>query len=261
MGTPDYEYRGLLAQNWDLFRGDTSEWDDRFLFKEIIERYGQPVLDVGCGTGRHLLDYLSQGIDIDGVDISPEMLALCREKAQRLGLTPNLYQQAMESLDLPRRYRTILVPSSSFQLLLDPEQARQAMGRFHAHLMPGGVLAMPFMAIWKEGESIEQTEWKLTGEKVRPEDGATVRRWSRARYDVVNQLEHTEDRYEVSLNGEVLASEHHVRSPATRWYTREQAVSLYAEAGFTDIHLYRFERTLQPALESDDIVVIIGARP
>lgn len=34
-----------------------------------------------CGTGRLLLDYLAQGIDIDGVDNSPEMLALCRPDA------------------------------------------------------------------------------------------------------------------------------------------------------------------------------------
>jgi len=41
---------------------------------------------------------LSQGLDVDGVDNSPEMLAICLEKAQLLGLSPNLYQQGMESL-------------------------------------------------------------------------------------------------------------------------------------------------------------------
>ncbi len=29
MPTPDYEYRGMMAQTWDLFRGDTSKWEDR----------------------------------------------------------------------------------------------------------------------------------------------------------------------------------------------------------------------------------------
>src|SRR5207253_7390676 len=106
--------------------------------RELIERYGQPALDVGCGTGRLLLDYLGAGIDIDGVDNSPEMLARCQEKAGRLGLCPALYQQSMEALALPRRYRTILVPSSSFQLVTDPEAAAAAMRRFLVHLEPGG---------------------------------------------------------------------------------------------------------------------------
>jgi len=39
----------------------------------VIAQAGQPVLDVGCGTGRLLLDYMQQGIDVDGMDNSPEM--------------------------------------------------------------------------------------------------------------------------------------------------------------------------------------------
>src|SRR5262245_25526712 len=95
---PDYEYRGLMAECWDLFRGDTSDWADRFFFRDLIRKHGQPALDVGCGTGRLLLDYVSQGLDVEGVDHSPEMLKLLEEKARGMGLTPGVYQQAMEGL-------------------------------------------------------------------------------------------------------------------------------------------------------------------
>ncbi|HYB01252.1 MAG TPA: class I SAM-dependent methyltransferase, partial [Ktedonobacteraceae bacterium] len=81
MNTEDYEYRGLIAEAWDLLRGDTSEWEDRPFYRDIIRASGQPALDIGCGTGRLLLDYLADGIDIDGVDVSPEMLEVCRQKA------------------------------------------------------------------------------------------------------------------------------------------------------------------------------------
>jgi SAM-dependent methyltransferase len=158
MEEPEYEYRGLIASSWDLLRGDTTHWGDRRRYRELIERYGQPALDVGCGTGRLLLDYLRAGIDIDGVDNSPEMLARCREKAGRLGLHPVLYQQSMEALALPRRYRTILVPSSSFQLVTDSDAAAAAMRRFLVHLEPGGALAMSFMPLWQAGDPLE-TGW------------------------------------------------------------------------------------------------------
>jgi SAM-dependent methyltransferase len=256
----DFEYRGQMAATWDLFRGDTSNWEDRFLFLEVIRKYGQPALDVGCGTGRLLLDFLSQGMDVDGVDISPEMLALCHQKAAKLGLKPNTFQQRMESLSLPRKYQTIIVPSSSFQLLTDSAQAAQAMQSFYAHLLPGGVLAMPFMSIWNEGDPVE-AEWKQTGEKVRPEDGAIVRRWSRAWYDLANQLEHTEDRYEITVNGEAITSEHHRRSPATRWYTREQVARLYREAGFADVQFFKFDAVIAPAGEADTTYLAVGIKP
>ena len=119
MAEPDYEYQGLMAQVWDVLRGDTSQWADRFFYLDAIGRYGQPVLDVGCGTGRLLLDYLAQGIDVDGVDNSPEMLALCRAKAHALGLAPQLYEQPMETLALSRTYRTGCVSIQSTRMDTD----------------------------------------------------------------------------------------------------------------------------------------------
>lgn len=228
-----YEYHGLKASTWDLFLGPSPYWEDTLFFRELISRYGQPVLEVGCGTGRLLLNYLAAGIVIDGVDNSPEMLRLCRDRARQRGLQPTLFQQSMEQLDLPRRYRTIIVPASSFQLVTDPALARQTLQRFLAHLEPGGLLAMRFMIPWREGDP-RHTDWKLTGEVIRPEDKAKVRRWSRTEYEVEQQLEHTEERYEVTLHGEVVASEYHRCSPALRWYTPDQALRLYEEAGFAD---------------------------
>jgi ubiquinone/menaquinone biosynthesis C-methylase UbiE len=259
MTEQSYEYRGLKVSTWDLLRGDTSRWADRSFYRDLIARFGQPALDVGCGTGRLLLDYLADGVDIDGVDNSPEMLALCREKAQQLGLRPSLFQQSMVALDLPRRYRTILVPSSSFQLLFEPAQATAAIRRFFEHLEPGGALVMPFMVVWREGDPREK-DWALVVEKVRPEDGATVRRWARAWHDSAAQLEHTEDRYEVVRDGEILASELRRQSPAGRWYTQAQVRDLYRAVGFGDIQLLsKFQHA--PASEDDTLFTAVGTRP
>lgn len=259
MDQPGYEYLGLMATSWDLLRGDTSRWGDRRRFRELILHYGQPALDVGCATGRLLLDYLAEGIDIDGVDLSPEMVALCLANAQQRGLRATVYEQAMEELDLPRRYRTILVPSSSFQLITGNVQARVAMRRFFDHLHPRGALVMPFMVLWREGEPLE-TEWRVGPERVRSEDGAVVRRWSRARYEPAEQLEHTEDRYEVLRDGALIATEEHRRSPATRWYSQSQVRELYAEAGFVGVQLFR-EWSDEPASATDSLFTVVATRP
>jgi SAM-dependent methyltransferase len=222
----------------------------------VIERSGQPALDVGCGTGRLLLDYIAPGVEIEGVDNSPEMLALCRRKAAALGLRPVLHEQALERLDLPRSYRTILVPSSTFQLVLDETDAAEALRRLRVHLAPGGTLVMSLMTL--DGPTAPG-EWRLVREAARPEDGLRVRRWARTTYDPASQLESTEDRYEV-LDGErVVASELHVRSPATRSYTRAQAVAMLGDAGFVDVRLTR-GFTERPAAPGDTLFCAFGLR-
>jgi ubiquinone/menaquinone biosynthesis C-methylase UbiE len=247
---PDYEYYGLMAEAWDLLRGDTSTWEDRPFYLGIIRRVGEPALDVGCGTGRLLLDYLGEGVDIDGVDVSPEMLAICRTKAEELGLAPTLYERAIEELELPRRYRTIIVPSSSIQLVLDPEAARRAASRLASHVEPGGVLVMPFMLL--DGDH------RWVKEAVRP-DGTVLRRTSESRYDPDTQLEDTDELYEVIVDGEVVASERHVQSPATRSYTPEQARALYAQAGL-EVERVLAGFTDEP-YDDGEIFTILGRKP
>ncbi|MGW8224755.1 MAG: class I SAM-dependent methyltransferase [Anaerolineales bacterium] len=259
MADQDYEYRGMLAKTWDLFRGDTSQWPDRFFFRDIINQHGGRVLDVGCGTGRLLLDYMRDGIDIEGVDNSPEMLALCREKANQLGLTPSLYLQSMTTLDLPHPYGIIMVPSSSFQLVTGVEDARQTMDNFFRHLEPGGILIMPFMLFWEEGTPLD-TGWVEDGEQPGLEEGVIIRRWSRSTYDPENQLEHTETRYETIVAGEITSTEFHSRSPATRWYTQVQARDLYLGAGFSNLQLYS-EFSREPADGEDRIFCVVGSKP
>lgn len=255
--TPSFEYYGMIAEFWDLFRGDTSTWEDRFFYLDVVKKYGQPVLDVGCGTGRILLDFMGQSIDIDGVDNSPEMLALLKQKAEKLNLNPSVYQQEMTQLSLPRKYQTILVPSSSFQLLLESTLPPIAIKRFFDHLLPGGVLVMPFMTLWKQGDPLES---ELTREAILPQDGATVRRWQYSRFDPETDFEHTIDRYEIIKDDKVIASEEHNQSPATRSYTQEQAVALYQNAGFRDIQVFH-EFTFEPVKREDTVFCVIGIRP
>jgi ubiquinone/menaquinone biosynthesis C-methylase UbiE len=259
MAGPDYDYYGLVASTWDVWRDDTANWDDRFFFLDIVRQYGQPALDVGCGTGRIILDYLSEGIDIDGLDNSPEMLAICRAKADRLGLSPILYQQRMETLELPRTYRSILAPSSTLQLVTDLELARNTLQRFFSHLQPGGVFVTSFGFDWREGEPLD-TGWELIFEKPRPEDGAIVRSWGREWREPEQQLWHAEQRFEVELNGEIIQSEHQRRSPEGRWYTQAQASQLFRDAGFTNIQLFH-EFTPEPVLENDRLFCVLGMKP
>jgi SAM-dependent methyltransferase len=128
----------LVARWWSEFAGDFRSHEIPY-FRRHIERDGQPALDVGCGTGRLLLPYLRTGLDVDGCDVSADMIALCREKVVLEGLSTNLYVQAMHELELPRRYKTIFV-CGAFGLGSTRDQDVEALRRIHEHLEPGGTV-------------------------------------------------------------------------------------------------------------------------
>lgn len=257
MPEPTYDYRGLIAEYWDLLRGDTSQWSSRPYFLQIIRDSGEPALDVACGTGRLLLDYMQENVDIDGVDISSDMIARAQEKAKALGLQPNLYVQVMQDLDLPRRYQTIIVPSSSFLHLTNHADIHQALKRFYQHLKPGGILAMSLRVM---DPTPVEVDWQIDSEATRPSDGALIRRWFRCTYDVENRLQHTEDRYEIIVDDQITHSESYVSSPFLTWYRCSEALKYLKGAGFTDVHAHS-DFTFEPATDEDTSYIVLGRRP
>ena len=264
--TEDYEYRGLMAQAWDLLRGDYAAWPDRPFWRAIIERQRGSALDVGCGTGRLLLDYLAAGLDVDGVDNSPEMLSICREKAVAAGVDVDgrLFEQSMDTLALPRRYATVFVPSLSFQLLTDLDAARRALTRFRDHLTPGGVLVASFkVRLWpgrRTPPQMQWSDWFKLAEAPRLGDGLIVRRWIREKYDHVEQVEHEENRYELLRNGLVVETENHSRSPCVRWWTQAQALAAFEEAGFAGVKATGRD-TFEPPNPGENLFKVWGTRP
>ncbi len=99
---PQTWHYGIVAQHWAEFQNYSVDGPEIAYYQKFIEREGQPALDVACGTGRLLLPYLQAALDVDGCDISPDMLALCQKNAEREGFSPNLYAQAMHELALTR---------------------------------------------------------------------------------------------------------------------------------------------------------------
>jgi SAM-dependent methyltransferase len=134
---PQTWHYGLVAKWWAEFNEGGPEVA---YFQHFVEE-GQPALDVACGTGRLLLPYLRAGLDVDGCDVSEDMIALCRERAEQEGLTPTLFVQSMHELDPPRSYRTIVV-CGGFAVGSDRAHDLQALSRFYEHLEPGGTLVL-----------------------------------------------------------------------------------------------------------------------
>lgn len=137
---PETWHHGLVATWWAEFNDDFRPHEIAY-FVDRIRQAGEPALDVACGTGRVLIPCLRAGLDVDGCDVSADMIELCREKTSREGLRTRLSVHPMHAPELDRRYRTIVV-CGAFGLGSTHEHDLEALRRLHDLLEPGGTLLL-----------------------------------------------------------------------------------------------------------------------
>ncbi|HEX3532517.1 MAG TPA: class I SAM-dependent methyltransferase [Thermoanaerobaculia bacterium] len=175
------------AELYDMLFRDL-DFDREFYVRLAREARG-PVLEVTCGTGRILLPCLQAGVDIDGLDLFPEMLGVLRRKAAELGLAPRLYQADMRDFTLPRRYALILVPFNGFVHNLTTDDQLQTLRACRKHLAAGGLLVLNVffpgreVVCGPEGTPVLEHEvaHPVTGLPVRIYDTRTSIGWPRCR--------------------------------------------------------------------------------
>jgi SAM-dependent methyltransferase len=261
---------GVMARWWAEFNLDGPEID---WFRPFVEA-GQPALDAACGTGRLLVPYLEAGLDVDGSDISPDMLGHVRERCEREGLPPpNLYAQAMHELDLPRRYCTIIV-CGGFGLGGHRDHDVEGLRRIYDHLEPGGTLVLdnevPYASYasgswWKYWIKEERRElprpWREEGEgdcRVGA-DGTEYELRSRlVDVDALSQQVTLETRASMRREGQLVAEDEHVLV-MTMYFTHELLLML-ERTGFVDIQVRAALSDREPTVD-DDFVVFIAKKP
>ena len=137
---PSSFYTGLVADLYGQLREVTFGPEP---YARFIAISGEPALELGCGDGVPLLQLRAQGIDVEGLDSSEDMLDRCRVAAARQDVDVVLHHQRMESMDIPRRYRTVFLAGATFNLLPDDDRAASALARIRDHLEPSGSALVP----------------------------------------------------------------------------------------------------------------------
>ena len=130
--------------NWDEIYAGRPRWDigrpqPAFLALAESGAITDRVLDVGCGTGEHVLMCAAAGLDATGVDIAAAAISAAERKAHERGSTARFLCHDVRRLaELGECFDTVL-DSGLLVHVIDDEQDRTAYLRgLHAVLPPGG---------------------------------------------------------------------------------------------------------------------------
>ena len=208
------------------------------------------LLDAGCGTGRYALTLAAMGYRVTGLDLSPELIAVAR---QRPGAT--MVRFVVGDLTQPAPgspYAAVLCRGVLNDVLDDPSR-RDAFVAFARALQTSGVLLLD-VRDW------DATARRRTAEPVHERTVETER--GRLVYRAEIRLDHAQrrmlvaERHTLTTGGHTTAAAHDF---VMRCWTRDELDELLARAGFGAI-TYRGAYDPATPLGSTDRIVAVASR-
>lgn len=178
-------YGSGLADFYNRFVADFA--GDIPIFQRLLPNGEARVLDLACGSGRIGLPLARAGAVVDGIELSPDMLALVDENLSaesedtRNRLT--FIQGDMCSFTLPHKYDLIIVGVTSISLLLKSEQRISLFEEVARHLKPDGKFVFDimdfsgerwkkfdnYMDVWSR-EVADGHDFAIVGQRLFPEE-------------------------------------------------------------------------------------------
>jgi len=218
------------------------DWEhDRYLADVDVHvafarRFGGPVLELACGSGRLLAPLAAAGFNVTGVDSSAAMLERARQRLAARGLQAQLVQQRIEALKLDAQYRTIIVGLDSFGLLVRRDDQLGTLRAARQHATHDGRLILDLANGNQRGASEPPEELLHDLTMPDPETGRPITKFILRRPRPAEQLDELMFFYdEQDERGYLKRSMVELR---LRWFTRFELELLLQAAGWQIDELY-----------------------
>lgn len=223
-------YGSISAEVYDLDKPIGHSFGDVEYYYERLKNVKGRVLEPACGTGRILIPLLEMGIDMEGFDLSDEMLSICKKNLEKRDLNPKLYKDNMIDFKNNENYEAIIVPTGTFLLLHKREDSIRALKNFYDHLKYGGKFIVDtFLPTDFEIGKLSTNTYSFN-----EEDTITLEN-KLMEVNFIEQYSVSYGKYEKRVGGK-LADAELERFPL-RWYGVEEFKLILEDIGFKEVRI------------------------
>jgi SAM-dependent methyltransferase len=255
-------YDSFIAEYYDESPIVKGRLQDVAFYRDAAREYGDPVLELGCGTGRVTMALAEAGKRITGIDLSERMLERAVRKRAALRVEPrervHLVQGDMAQFDLGETFRLVIVPFRAFHHLLEVRQQMDCLDCVRKHLAPRGRLILDVFQTDAERMHDPVHHRETLVAEYKTQDGRQVRISER-----VVAFHRAEQRNDVEMIFSVLhpggRKERLVFAWTLRYFFRYEIEHLLARCGFKVTALYgNFDRT--PVRDESPEMIFVAER-
>ncbi|MGJ3240206.1 MAG: class I SAM-dependent methyltransferase [Anaerolineae bacterium] len=179
------------ARYYDAEVGDRV--DDLQLYSRLADEYGDPIFDVGCGTGRVMLHLAQEEYRVSGIDDSREMLNRLDHKLEAMPhLKPyvNYHQGDVLDFETDEQYALVLLTYNALMHFHQQEKQIRMLENLHRITAPDGLLVLDLPNAGETFATQETDALLLDREFIEPESGHLIMLQSHSYLDRVTQLLH-----------------------------------------------------------------------
>lgn len=235
-------YLSLEAELHDAFWEAEDDGSEVRLMADFLAKHPGPALEMGAGSGRLMFPLVQMGLEVEGLELSPDMLALGKTRAEKLGVRATVHQGNMSDWSDGRKFSALLAPAFTLQLARDPEAT---LRHWHGLLEKGGGLYLTvFMPYAELLGDLPENEW-YEDHRVTLDDGRSGLLETRHQLDPTRQVLQREHRYSISGNPPLT----HESRQTLHWIEHPQLLPLLEICGF---QVDRFFLDFDPARMADD---------
>lgn len=240
-------YDSFIADYYDASPVVAGRMQDIAFYRSAVREFGDPVLELGCGTGRVTMALAQDGYRITGLDNSERMLeratqkraALVTEARERV----HFVQGDMTGFDVGEKFRLIIIPFRPFQHLIETHQQVNCLLCARKHLARRGRLILDFFQtdarrmhdpMFHEEQLVAEYEMS-GGRRVRLTERVVTFHRAEQRNDVemIYAVTHPDGR-----------KERHIFAFTVRYFFRYEVEHLLARCGFRVTAVYgNFDRS------------------
>jgi ubiquinone/menaquinone biosynthesis C-methylase UbiE len=187
--------RNLYEETWlfDLVHEKSPDGKQVSFYEWQIEKFGQPILELACGTGNYLVTLSENDYDISGTDKFDEMLNATREKAETRNVETNLHSADMRDFNLSQNFNLIFIAENGLQHLKTTAEVNSCFNSVRRHLKPNGRFIVEVFNPSIELLNRDPNQRYFIGE-YRTKEG-WIMLTTNVRYDLATQINHIDWHY------------------------------------------------------------------
>jgi len=223
---------------WYDFDYDRRMRKDLPFWRKCARDGGNPVLELGAGTGRVTAHLAKHGFDVTGIEISPEMLERGRARLARLrgaNGRAKILPGDMAALDVRGRFGTVLVPFRAFHHLYDTTRQLAALDGIRRRLAPKGLAAFDLVNPDLRELLAADGKLRITYERKHPRRGTRIVQRFRIRSDLPRQIAYIDYVWDEYRGARKVGSD--TAPMRWRWFHRFEFEHLLARAGLRPVRL------------------------